>query len=215
MTWTCRSFGPKLTGCQLIWTIPFVISSPRINCYVPSSCSRQRSAHSGNGGMPARRCAPAASTPPASAPPTEADLAPAKVEIGQATAKWRDATVVLFEIPYKFTAGSPRKVYQWRIAFPPSKELGMRPTEAWELKKEGVQKTGIQVSTTSFDKFEIQLLRPSRLIANSISSQILRPETSRNSSLRPATPRSNLYFANCMYGSCFAVFSTAAAPSSS
>ncbi len=84
-------------------------------------------------------------------------MGPSEVAIGDARATWRDDSVVQFEIPYQFTSGSPRKAYQWRISFPPTHEFGFRQTEAWELKADGVQKTGIQVATTELDTFEIQL----------------------------------------------------------
>lgn len=76
------------------------------------------------------------------------------VELGTSTAKLDALGIVRFEIPYKFTKGSPTKTYMCEIDFPGTTKKGMRPLEAWELKPEGVIKTGIETGETPVTTFE-------------------------------------------------------------
>jgi len=65
------------------------------------------------------------------------------VELTSIKAKVDEENVVRIEVAYKFTKGGPRKVYQCEFFFPGSTVHGIKDMAGWELKQEGVIKSGL------------------------------------------------------------------------
>lgn len=65
------------------------------------------------------------------------------VELTSIKAKVDEENVVRIEVAYKFTKGGPRKVYQCEFFFPDSTVHGIKDMAGWELKQEGVIKSGL------------------------------------------------------------------------
>jgi len=137
-------------------------------------------------------CGPAkapSSSPPAQTEARVVDVGPTKVELGPAKAAWREpeAEVVKFEIPYQFTSGSPLKVYQCRVTFPDQGAAGVKPMEAWELKQEGVIRTGIPANGQLVKAYKIEFWEaeaPDKafyLVSNTVTGEVPPPP--------PAAPR--------------------------
>lgn len=100
------------------------------------------------------------------------------VELQDATGILDEEKVVRFEIKYRFTAGSPSKVYLVEISFPGTDRQGLKPMEAFELKSEGTIKTGIEVGDAPVNDFQITLSEadsPDRgyfLISNTLTGTV-------------------------------------------
>jgi hypothetical protein len=111
------------------------------------------------------------------------DAGPTQVELGPAKAEWREpeAEIVKFEIPYRFTSGGPVMVYQCRVTFPDEGAAGMKPMEAWELKREGVIRTGIPANGKLVKGYRIQLFEaesPDKeyyLVSNTVTGEVPPP----------------------------------------
>lgn len=125
---------------------------------------------------------PAAPAAPVAAPSTtavEVKSEPGKVELSKATAFIDDGNIVRFEVSYRFTAGSPVKNYMCEFTFPGTNERGMKPLDPWEVKPEGVIKTGIQVSDPAVKEFEVTFSEADSpqfgytLISNTLKGEIL------------------------------------------
>ncbi|HUQ71066.1 MAG TPA: hypothetical protein VM165_16185 [Planctomycetaceae bacterium] len=103
---------------------------------------------------------------------------PGVVELTSATAKYAADNIVRFEIAYKFTSGSPVKFYQCDIQFPGTTNRGFKPMEAWEVKPEGVIKTGIEVADDAVKDFSITFAeadspdRGYKVISNTLTGEI-------------------------------------------
>ena len=93
-----------------------------------------------------------------SAPPitaTVADPTPGVVEIISVTAKRRPENIIFFEVAYKFTSGSPIKNYMLNLGFPGTSVAGHKPMDAWEVKPEGMIKTGMPVPDPAAKDYEV------------------------------------------------------------
>ncbi|MDZ4683546.1 MAG: hypothetical protein SH850_00560 [Planctomycetaceae bacterium] len=126
--------------------------------------------------VPAETPAPAATTS------TVIETAePGVVELTNATAKYGDDNIVRFEIAYKFTSGAPVKHYQCDILFPGTNNRGIKPMDAWEVKPEGVIKTGIEVADDTVRDFSITFAeadspdRGYKVISNTLTGVIEPP----------------------------------------
>lgn len=109
------------------------------------------------------------------------EVPPGVVELTSATAKLGDDSVVRFEIAYRFTSGLPVKNYLCEINFPGTTNRGMKPMDAWEVKPEGVIKTGIQVADHLVNEFSITFAeadspdRGYKVISNTLTGAIKPP----------------------------------------
>jgi len=138
----------------------------------------------GGGGMPPATT-PASPKPSAPATTTRVENAPpGVVELTSATARLdsqADTHFVRFEIAYKFTSGSPVKHYMVEIAFPGTTNHGVKPMDAWEVKPEGVIKTGIQVADDTVKEYSITFAeadspdRGYKVISNTLTGVIEPP----------------------------------------
>jgi hypothetical protein len=103
---------------------------------------------------------------------------PGVVELTSAKAKFDADMIVRFEIAYKFTSGSPVKNYLCEITFPGTDDRGIKPMDPWEVKPEGVIKTGIQVSSAAVKEFSITFAeadspdRGYKVISNTLTGTI-------------------------------------------
>lgn len=93
-----------------------------------------------------------------SVPATKVEVAPfvpAVIEIGEVKARFEPPDVARVEIPYRFTSGHPVAHYQCDIRFVDTKQGGIKSMAGWELKDEGVIKTGFNVVSPPGDKVEV------------------------------------------------------------
>ncbi len=86
---------------------------------------------------------------------TVADAAPGVVEITSVKAQRRGENLVFFEVDYKFTSGSPIKNYMLHLGFPGTSIAGKKPMDAWEVKPEGTIKTGMPVTDSEANAYEV------------------------------------------------------------
>ncbi len=86
---------------------------------------------------------------------TLADPTPGVVEITSVKAQRRPENIVYFEVGYKFTSGSPVKNYMLNLGFPGTSIAGHKPMDAWEVKPEGIIKTGMPVPDPSAKDYEV------------------------------------------------------------
>ena len=69
-------------------------------------------------------------------------------------------------------------VYQCRIEFPNEKSGGIKPMEAWELKQEGVIRTGIPVNGKVVKEFTVAVYeaeahdKPYHLVSNLVKGEV-------------------------------------------
>ena len=126
---------------------------------------------------PAAAVAPTAESP---TPPEPADRTPREVELSDAKMTFREPTIVLFEVKYRFTKGQPQidHEYQVEVTFPGTSNSGVKPMIGRQLQKEGVLKDGFELSQPGAKSFEIKVTEaPSprdrfKKISNLASGQI-------------------------------------------
>lgn len=123
-----------------------------------------------------------AETPAATTAVVTTEPAPAGVvELISATGRLNDDNIVRFEVNYRFTSGSPTKHYMCEFTFPDTNNRGFKPLDAWEVKPEGVIKTGIQVSDASVKKYSITFSEADspqqgyKVISNTLTGEIEPP----------------------------------------
>lgn len=104
--------------------------------------------------------------------------APGVVEIVSAKARRSAENIIHFEVAYKFTSGSPVKNYMLNLTFPGTSVSGQKPMDAWEVKPEGIIKTGLPVADPAAKSFEITFAEadsPDRgytVISNMVSGEV-------------------------------------------
>lgn len=109
----------------------------------------------GIGGCSTELAKPAPPVSPPSITATVADMTPGVVEITGVKAERRADDIVSFEVTYKFTSGAPVKNYMLNLTFPDTAIAGQKPMDAWEVKPEGIIKTGLPVSDPAAKSYEI------------------------------------------------------------
>lgn len=108
----------------------------------------------------------------------EVDLTPGVVEFRSAKAVRTADNIVQIEVAYKFTAGSPVKTYMLDLEFPGTTVVGHKPMEGWEVKQEGVIKTGMPVADPEAKTFSVKFSeadspdRGYKLISNVLTGDI-------------------------------------------
>ncbi len=106
-------------------------------------------------GCQAEAVKPTASAAPSVITATMADATPGVVEITGVKAERKSDDIVTFEVTYKFTSGSPVKHYMLNLTFPGTSVSGQKPMDAWEVKPEGVIKTGLPVADPAAKSYAI------------------------------------------------------------
>lgn len=123
--------------------------------------------------------APRAAAPPPAPEPVDTTT-PREVELSDATIKFRDERVVVFEVKYRFTKGQPQPGYEYRLdaTFPGTTNSGLKPLVGREVGKEGVLKDGFQLQQPGAKTFEFTLLEapspmhPFKTISNVVRGTI-------------------------------------------
>jgi hypothetical protein len=93
----------------------------------------------------------------APAPPREFPEGPARVEFSTAKLTWITPEIIQFEIPYKFTAGGPRYVYNCSFDFPGTSVRGSTPLRGGDLQLEGMFRTKIAVGEGDVKTFTMEM----------------------------------------------------------
>ena len=106
-------------------------------------------------------CNPKAPTTTTSA--TQAKIAApsekSEVELYDAKLIFEPPELLRFEVHYRFIKGEPTMNYMCDLSFPGTLNVGKKPLEAWELKKTGVIKGGIELQSVEprVKEFEIKM----------------------------------------------------------
>lgn len=110
--------------------------------------------------------------------PQVVDTSPGVVELISAKAQRQPDKIIRFEVAYKFTSGSPVKNYMLNLGFPGTTVAGNKPMDAWEVKPEGVIKTGMPVGDADAKTFELTFSeadspdRGYKIISNTLTGDI-------------------------------------------
>ena len=102
-------------------------------------------------------------SPTATSNATQAKIAAAtennEVELSDAKITFEPPALLRFEVHYQFTKGDPTLNYMCDLKFPGTDNVGKKPLEAWELKKTGIIKGGIELQSVDprAKDFEITL----------------------------------------------------------
>lgn len=110
--------------------------------------------------------------------PQIVDTSPGVVELISAKAQRQPENIIQFEVTYKFTSGSPVKNYMLYLGFPGTNVAGHKPMDAWEVKPEGVIKTGMPVGDADAKTFELTISeadspdRGYKVISNTLTGDI-------------------------------------------
>lgn len=92
-------------------------------------------------------CNPSASpsTPNTTQVKIAAPAEASEVELSDAKITLEPPALLRFEVHYQFTKGDPTLNYMCDLKFPGTENVGKKPLEAWELKKTGLIKGGIEL----------------------------------------------------------------------
>lgn len=84
---------------------------------------------------------------------------PREIELSDATMKYRDAEVVLFEVKYRFAKGQPQPGYEYQLEvdFPGTANHGLKPLIGRQVQKESIVKDGFQLSKPGAKSFEMKI----------------------------------------------------------
>jgi hypothetical protein len=82
---------------------------------------------------------------------------PASIEITDVKARYDAPEIAYVQFEYRFTSGHPLAFYQCDIKFPDSGQGGVKEMQAWELKDNGVIKTGFNVTKSPGNTVEITI----------------------------------------------------------
>ena len=94
-------------------------------------------------------CNPSAptTTPNATQAKIAASTENSEVELSDAKITFESPALLRFEVRYRFTKGDPTLNYMCDLKFPGTDNVGKKPLEAWELKKTGIIKGGIELQS--------------------------------------------------------------------
>ena len=107
-----------------------------------------------------------------------------EVELYDAKLTFEPPELLRFEVHYRFTKGEPTMNYMCDLSFPGTDNVGKKPLEAWELKKTGVIKGGIELQSVEdrVKNFEITMGEAEvpqsgyTLISNVLKGEVTFPE---------------------------------------